>query len=120
MDECLLESIILNLVSNALKYSPPGAKVSFALKRAGGDIMIRLTDQGIGVPAEDLPNLFTPFFRSSNAKPYHGTGLGLVIVKESVDKHNGSITCESQSGIGTTFMVRLPGRFEQAGSDSGQ
>lgn len=112
MDEGLLETIVLNLLSNAFKYSLPGATVAFSLKRDGNDISIRVSDQGIGIPAEDLPRLFTPFFRGSNAKRYPGTGLGLVIVKESVEKHNGTITCESQPGIGTTFTVRLPGGFE--------
>ena len=69
---------------------------------------LSVSDQGIGIPETDLKHLFEPFHRAANVGTISGTGLGLVIMKESVDRHSGTITIESQIGIGTTFNVTIP------------
>ncbi len=112
MDEKLLQHILMNLISNAVKYSPTGKTINMRMKRDDSDIVIEISDQGIGIPEEEQNQVFEPFFRSQNAGSIKGTGLGLAITKESVDAHHGSITWYSQLGQGTTFIVRLPGGFQ--------
>jgi PAS domain S-box-containing protein len=108
MDAKLLQHILVNLLSNAIKYSPDGGEVRFEVTRQNGDVVFRIRDQGIGIPAKSLARLFEPFHRADNVGSIGGTGLGLAIVKESVDLHRGTISCESEVGVGTTFTVRLP------------
>jgi signal transduction histidine kinase len=111
MDDELLQHILMNLISNALKYSPAGTEIKMSMMRDGNDVVMEISDQGIGIPEEEQQQVFQPFFRSQNAETFKGTGLGLAITKESVDAHYGSITWRSQVGQGTTFIVRLPGGF---------
>ncbi|MBZ0294620.1 MAG: PAS domain-containing sensor histidine kinase [Anaerolineae bacterium] len=108
MDEKLLQHILVNLLSNAVKYSPEGSEIRLEVKQQHGNIVLRLSDQGIGIPSESLSKLYDPFYRANNTGTIGGTGLGMTIVKESVDLHGGTITCESEPGIGTTFTVTLP------------
>ena len=114
MDEKLLQHILMNLISNAMKYSPAGKEIKLTLKRDVEYILIEVSDQGIGIPEEEQDMVFEPFFRSRNAETFKGTGLGLAITKESVDAHGGSINWRSKQGQGTTFSVRLPGGFKSA------
>lgn len=107
-DRRLLQHILRNLLSNAVKYSPEHSTVHCALSCQTENILIRITDHGIGIPSEDVDNLFAPFFRASNSGGTQGTGLGLSIVKECVEIHGGTITVESTLGAGTTFTVFLP------------
>ncbi len=107
-DAQLLQHILVNLLSNAIKYSSEGGIVQLEMCREGDEAVIRISDQGIGIPVNDQKHLFEPFYRASNTAKIKGTGLGLAIVKESVDTHGGTIACESASGQGTTFVVRLP------------
>ncbi len=107
-DQHLLQHIIVNLVSNAIKYTPTGREICMNIGLEGDQAYIRVSDQGVGIPKEDQKHLFEPFFRADNVKAYQGTGLGLSIVKESVDIHGGSISCKSETGQGTTFTVLLP------------
>ncbi|MEW6441983.1 MAG: ATP-binding protein [bacterium] len=109
-DAAMIEQMLENLVSNAIKYTPAGGKVSVAFSKGGGNVRIEVGDTGIGIPSADLPNLFREFYRSESAKAVeaHGTGLGLPIVKEIVDKHGGRIMVESEEGLGTIFVVCLP------------
>jgi signal transduction histidine kinase len=107
-DEGLLGHIVLNLLSNAVKYSPPGRPVHFEVSREGLDARLIVRDEGRGIPAEDLPRLFTAFYRARNVSQIPGNGLGLVIVKRCVDLHGGTIQCASEEGRGTTFTVTLP------------
>ncbi|KAB2853704.1 MAG: sensor histidine kinase, partial [Anaerolineae bacterium] len=83
-------------------------EVRLEVLRSNGTVTFRVSDQGIGIPAEGLARLYDPFYRASNTRTIKGTGLGLTIVKESVDLHNGTISCESEEGVGTTFTVQLP------------
>jgi signal transduction histidine kinase len=96
------------LLSNAIKYSPDGGTVRFDLECREGAATLRIQDSGIGIPAEDLSQLFESFHRAKNVGTIPGTGLGLAIVKKCVDLHGGQITVESEAGVGTTFTVTLP------------
>jgi len=107
-DERLLRHIMLNLLTNAVKYSEPGQPVDFTLERDGALGIARIQDRGIGIPAADLPWLFNAFHRGRNVGQRPGTGLGLVIVKRCVELHGGRIQVESQTGQGTTITLSLP------------
>jgi signal transduction histidine kinase len=107
-DEKLLRHIFSNLLSNAIKYSPNGGHVVFEVRHVGGKTVFTVSDQGIGIPADELPHLFESFHRASNVGDIQGTGLGLAIVKNSVELHGGEITVTSSTGQGTTFVVRIP------------
>ena len=107
-DESLLHHVLTNLLSNALKFSPPGSTVEFTVARRGCDADFTIRDHGCGIPAADQARLFTAFYRGSNTGQTHGSGLGLVIARRCVDVHGGSISCESEEGRGTTFKVTLP------------
>ena len=102
--------ILTNLVSNALKYTPAEGRVRVALAGTEEEAVIAVSDTGIGIPARDLPKLFTEFFRASNAKKRTtaGTGLGLAILKRLVGAHGGAIDVASVENEGSTFTVRLP------------
>lgn len=107
-DRRLLRYTINNLLTNAIKYSPTGSEVQMTLRCDSQTAVIAVVDQGIGIPAEDIPRLFEPFHRAANVDDYQGTGLGLAIARQVVDLHNGQITVESVLEQGTTFIVRLP------------
>ncbi len=108
LDERLLRSMLKNLLSNALKYSPKGSQVRLELVCRQGEVVFRLSDEGIGIPPNDKAQIFNAFFRGSNIGVTPGVGLGLVIVKEGVDLHGGEIVVDSEVGVGTTFTVTLP------------
>ena len=108
LDEKLLQLILRNLLSNAIKYSPKTSPVRLELSCELNQIVLRVSDQGIGIPAGEKSLLFNPFFRGSNIGVTPGVGLGLVIIKECVDLHGGEIFVESEVGKGTTFTVTLP------------
>jgi PAS domain S-box-containing protein len=107
-DEKLLRHIFGNLLSNAIKYSPQGGEVKFRAALEDGATVLTVSDQGIGIPAEEIGHLFESFHRASNVGDIQGTGLGLAIVKNAVEVHGGTIAVESRVGEGTTFTVRLP------------
>jgi PAS domain S-box-containing protein len=108
VDEKLLYHIIINLLSNAMKYSAPGSEVGFHIQSEPSQVIFTIRDQGMGIPESDQKRLFEPFHRAGNAREISGTGLGLAIVKNSVDGHGGTIECRSVEGAGTTFTARLP------------
>lgn len=108
LDEKLLRQILLNLLSNALKYSPQGSPVYLTVDRQANLAIFEVRDKGIGIPAADHDKLFQTFYRSPNAGKIPGTGLGLAIVKQLVELHGGTIKVASQVGAGTTFTVTLP------------
>ena len=105
-----LVEMITNLLFNAIKYTPENKTVHLEAKNYDDDIQIDIIDTGIGIPADEIENIFDEFFRASNAKNSEkdGTGLGLSIVKQIVERHGGRITAESQEGKGTKFTVTLP------------
>ncbi|MCU7497207.1 MAG: PAS domain S-box protein [Ignavibacteria bacterium] len=108
MDKKLIRHILMNLLSNAIKYSSEGATVCFNITSSEGYVNFEVEDSGIGIPFEDQPHLFEPFFRADNVSNIPGSGLGLSIVKSCVELHKGSISFESYPGAGTKFMVSLP------------
>jgi PAS domain S-box-containing protein len=105
-----LERVVNNLLSNAVKFTPEGGSVEVAAWQDDGHLKIRVSDTGVGIPPEDLPNLFQPFHRGRNVtkKAIEGTGLGLTIVKALVEAHKGTVEVESELNKGTTFRVTLP------------
>ncbi|MDX2212341.1 MAG: PAS domain S-box protein [Oculatellaceae cyanobacterium bins.114] len=108
IDPKLLRQILTNLLSNAIKYSPDGGNITLELSCQAKNIVLRVRDQGIGIPPENRERLFEVFYRATNVDTIQGTGLGLAIVKRCVDLYQGRITLESEIGVGTTFTVILP------------
>lgn len=111
-DPKLMRLVVQNLISNAVKYSPEQTPVNVRLQHDNDSVILIVQDQGIGIPSEDIQQLFTPFYRASNATKIPGTGVGLSIVKEFVELHNGSIHVESEDGRGSIFTVALPALYE--------
>jgi len=110
-DKKLVDDLFTNLLSNAIKYTPSGKGVEVILKMEDQNrLCLQILDEGIGIPQDQIPRLFTEFFRAENAKALtdQGTGLGLVIVKEAVDRLRGTIHIESQEGRGTRVSCRFP------------
>jgi signal transduction histidine kinase len=107
-DETLLRHTLVNLLSNALKFSPEDTPILLTLSRANGEIVFTVADRGRGIPPADRPALFHSFQRGSNVSDKPGTGLGLLLVRKCVDIHGGRIAFESEEGRGTTFTVTLP------------
>lgn len=108
LDKKLMRQTINNLVSNAIKYSAKDSTVRVNLKHDNGTLLLLIQDEGIGIPAEDIQHLFDPFYRAGNVGTISGTGLGLVITRESVELHGGTIAVDSQLNQGTTFTIRIP------------
>ncbi len=110
VDPVLMEQAIVNLVENAVKYSPEGARIEIKARSAGPDVAIDVIDSGTGIAAEHLPKIFNRFYRvdKGRSRQEGGTGLGLAIVKHIIQYHNGQITVSSVPGKGTTFHIRLP------------
>ncbi len=111
MDERLLQHVLGNLLSNALKYSPPGSEVRFDVRTSGDECQFSVKDAGIGIPSADLPKLFMSFSRASNTENVPGSGLGLAVVKKALDVQHGTIKVESELGRGTLFQVTIPRRL---------
>jgi PAS domain S-box-containing protein len=107
-DEKLLRHIFSNLLSNAVKYSPNGGEVRIDLRQEPDQMVIAISDQGIGIPEDHRPQMFAMFHRASNVGAIRGTGLGLAIVQECVSAHGGTITFQSEVSVGTTFTITLP------------
>ncbi len=105
-----MESVFTNLISNAIKYTTVGGRVTVTLEEHGNFVKIDVTDTGIGINKEDIPRIFEKFYRIKSPETRHivGTGLGLAIVKSIIDDHLGSISVESVKGKGSTFSVLLP------------
>ncbi len=105
-----VEQIVTNLLSNAVKYAPNGGCVRLRVEDAGTHAVLRVSDEGIGMTPEQMTNLFQKFYRTPDArsKGIKGTGLGLYLVKQLVEAHNGTVHVESVLGQGTTFIVELP------------
>ena len=126
-DSARLERVVDNLVSNAIKYSPDGGDIVVALTReedaAGAWAVLQVRDQGIGIPANELDQVFAGFFRASNVVGrIEGTGIGLAGAHQIVTQHGGQLSVESQEGSGSTFTVRLPleSRRVTSGKTSGK
>lgn len=108
LDGDLATQAVTNLLSNALKYTPRGGKVSVAVARAGDSLEVAVADTGVGIPPEALSRLFAPFERVKNPLNAQGVGLGLAITKAIMDKHRGSVSVSSKPGAGSTFTLSFP------------
>ncbi len=111
-DERLLHIIVSNLMSNAVKYIGTGGEVFLTYQKINSEVRIEVRDTGMGIPQAELSQLFTKFFRASNARVQQaeGTGLGLYVVQQSVEKLGGTISVTSEENKGTTFVIVLPYR----------
>ncbi|MCC7448520.1 MAG: PAS domain S-box protein [Anaerolineae bacterium] len=114
IDRELLQHAIINLLSNAVMYSPAGTTIYCDLACEVDRVIFRVRDEGIGIPTEDLPHIFDVFRRGTNSGQVSGTGLGLAIVRQVIGLHHGSITVQSEAGHGATFTVCLPTNAESA------
>jgi signal transduction histidine kinase len=105
-----IEQVLINLLTNAVKYSPEGIAIVLALRTEGAHVVVRVTDQGIGIPADQQGRLFGRFVRAENARArdIEGTGLGLFLCRQLVERHGGTIGLSSVEGQGTTVWFTLP------------
>jgi signal transduction histidine kinase len=110
LDEGKIRQVIMNFIDNAVYYSPEKTRITIKLSIEDGDVVLRVKDEGMGVPPEEQSHLFTRFFRAENARKQRpdGTGIGLYLAKKIVDGHDGKIVFESELGKGSTFGFRLP------------
>jgi PAS domain S-box-containing protein len=111
LDKKLIRNIIINLVSNAIKFSHENTNITISFNLSKSEVMLSVADQGIGIPETDQKHLFERFFRSSNAGEIQGTGLGLSIVAHYVNLLRGTITFKSKENKGTSFFINLPRNF---------
>jgi signal transduction histidine kinase len=117
-----LRSAMQNILANAVKYSPGGASIDVSAEAHGQGIRIQVADRGLGIDADDIPNIFKPFYRGRRAMDaqVRGTGVGLSVVRHVIDAHRGRIGVESRPGEGTTVTVDLPAATPVAGAANGQ
>lgn len=108
VDEQLLRQTIMNLLTNAIKYSPQGSRIDVEVSCRDDEIVIHVKDQGIGISKEDQALVFEAFQRAKNVGAISGTGLGLSIVKRTVEAHGGRVELKSEEGVGSTFTVTIP------------
>jgi two-component system phosphate regulon sensor histidine kinase PhoR len=107
-DEDRLEQVLVNIIHNAIKFTPPGGKIVISTRRDSNNITVSITDTGIGISADDLPRIFERFYKADKSRSGGGTGLGLSIAKRIVEAHGGKIWAESIEGKGSTFTFTLP------------
>ncbi|MEH7224783.1 cell wall metabolism sensor histidine kinase WalK [Bacillus sp. JJ1566] len=117
LDPDKITQVLDNIISNALKYSPEGGTVTFQVEEANNQIVISVSDQGVGIPKDNINRIFDRFYRVDKARTRKlgGTGLGLAIAKEMVAAHGGRIWAESEEGVGTTVFFTLPTDENQEG-----
>lgn len=110
IDTDKMTQVLDNILNNAIKYSPDGGKITFSMKTTDTQLLVSISDEGLGIPKADLPKIFDRFYRVDKARSRKqgGTGLGLAIAKEIVKQHNGFIWAKSEYGHGSTFTIVLP------------
>ncbi|UUM62214.1 cell wall metabolism sensor histidine kinase VicK [Streptococcus suis] len=110
IDTDKMTQVLDNILNNAIKYSPDGGKITFSMKTTDSQLIVSISDQGLGIPKADLPKIFDRFYRVDKARSRSqgGTGLGLAIAKEIVKQHKGFIWAKSEYGHGSTFTIVLP------------
>ncbi len=120
IDTGLIEQVILNILSNAIKFTPDGGTISIAASSESKSLAVSVSDSGTGIEPDELEKLFTKFYRTSAARDnaVQGTGLGLVIVKAIIEQHGGSVSMTSKVGEGTTFTIHLPTIESDANQES--
>jgi len=108
LDNKLLRAMLMSLLTNSIKYSPPESQIQLTIVGEVSQVCFQIQDQGIGIPLADQKHLFESFRRGNNVEKTPGTGLGLAVVKKCLDLHGGSIELESEVGLGSTFFIKLP------------
>jgi two-component system, OmpR family, phosphate regulon sensor histidine kinase PhoR len=114
IDAKRIEQVLLNLVHNAIKFTPPEGEIAISVARDSGDLVVRVRDTGVGIADEEQARLFERFYKSDKARRSEGTGLGLAIAKHIVQLHGGDVSVESTLGEGSTFSFALPIRRKRA------
>jgi signal transduction histidine kinase len=109
-DNNRLRQVVTNLLSTAIKFSPQGGTITVGVRQEENNVMVWVTDQGVGIPPEAIPKLFRKFFRVDNheTRSIGGTGLGLALIKKIVEAHGGQVWVKSTLGQGSTFFFSLP------------
>jgi len=107
-DRDRVEQVLVNIIHNAIKFTPPGGRISVTAKAEGNHLLVSVADNGVGISADDLPRIFERFYKADRARTGGGTGLGLAIAKHIVEAHGGRIWAESVEGKGSTFSFTLP------------
>jgi two-component system phosphate regulon sensor histidine kinase PhoR len=108
IDKERIEQVLINLIHNAIKFTPSGGKIRVSAVKQGNKITVAVADTGIGIPEDDLPRMFERFYKTDKSRKSGGTGLGLSIAKHIVQAHGGEISVQSQEGKGSTFSFSLP------------
>jgi two-component system phosphate regulon sensor histidine kinase PhoR len=107
-DEARIEQVLVNLLHNAVKFTPSGGSITLSAKADDGNLVVAVSDTGVGIPEDDLPRVFERFYKADRARAGGGTGLGLAIAKHVVEAHGGRIWVESVEGRGATFSFSIP------------
>ena len=109
-DEAALQRAVVNVLENAIAYTPSGGAITVGVRHQGGHVVVSVQDTGIGIAPEDLPRITDPFYRGDRARSVHagGAGLGLTIVKATMDDHRGTLQASSRPGQGTTISLHFP------------
>ena len=120
VDRDMVRQAVVNFMSNALRYTPEGGWVVVNVAQGKGDVLISVSDTGIGIAKEDLPKVFSRFWRSdaSRERASGGLGVGMALAKEIADRHHGYISVESELGKGTMFTLHLPREYKAEQSSS--
>lgn len=108
VDDVLLEQVLVNVLSNAIKYSPDESEIVLSARENKNMIEIIIADKGVGIPPHELERVFSKFYRGESAKNIPGTGLGLAICKEIIEAHGGMIQATENSPNGTIITVSIP------------
>ncbi len=103
-----IERVLMNLIHNAIKHTPPGGSIVLSAEVSGEEMLIKVKDSGEGISSKDLPRIFERFYKTDQARASGGTGLGLAIAKHIVEAHGGQVSAESREGEGATFIITLP------------
>ena len=103
-----IQQAVINLLHNAIKFTPAGGKIEVVASEKQGKVQIEIRDTGVGIAEQDLPRIFERFYKADRARSGGGTGLGLSIAKHIIESHGGKIWAESQEGLGTHFFISLP------------
>ena len=107
IDRLRFEQVAANLLDNAIKYTPSGGRVDISVAREDGRAVLRVSDTGMGIPADELPRIWDRLFRGDRSRTERGLGLGLSLVKAVVEAHGGTVSVDSQPGGGSTFSRSL-------------
>jgi len=103
-----IEQVVVNLLHNAIKFTPPGGSIELTARTQNQNVLFSIKDTGVGIPAEHLPRVFERFFKTDRARSSGGTGLGLAISRHLVEGHGGVIWVESKESEGSTFYFTIP------------